>query len=76
MFVVVSPVPAPAIALIVTTVVSDGLRISGVTAWVAATVVVWAVSVLVGVFLPWALLRRRVRRARADQRVPAGRRWP
>lgn len=64
------------IALIVTVVLSDGLRIDGLTAWVAGTVVVWAVSVLVGVLLPWVLLRRRVRRARAAQPAPMVRRWP
>jgi hypothetical protein len=64
------------IALIVTVVLSDGLRIDGLTAWVAATVVVWAVSVLIGVLLPWVLLRRGVRRARAAQAAPMVRRWP
>ena len=40
------------LALIIATVVSDGLSISGVTAWIASTVVVWIITALGG----WLLL--------------------
>lgn len=45
-------------ALIVTTIVSDSLSISGVGTWVAAAVIVWAVSLLAGVVLPLLGLKR------------------
>jgi hypothetical protein len=62
------------VALVVTVWLSDGLRISGVSAWVAATVIVWAVSLLVGIALPWLLVRRAVRRRRGQATATVGRR--
>ena len=46
------------IALIVTDLVSDGLRISGLLTWLLATVIVWGVVLLVGVLLPATLFKR------------------
>jgi putative membrane protein len=46
------------VALVVTTIVSDGLRISGVTTWLLATVIVWAASLLAGVVLPVTIFKR------------------
>src|SRR6188472_3375713 len=48
------------IALVVTVWWSDGLRISGVSGWVLATIIVWAGSLAAGILLPWLLVRRRV----------------
>ncbi|HET9322357.1 MAG TPA: hypothetical protein VFO03_00645 [Gaiellaceae bacterium] len=45
-------------ALIVTDLVSDGLTISGVGTWIAATVIVWAVSVLAAIVLPFLGLKK------------------
>jgi putative membrane protein len=53
------------VALVVTVLVTDGLRISGLGSWVAAMVIVWAGALVVGVLLPWLLLRRALNR-RAD----------
>jgi putative membrane protein len=39
-------------SLIITTLITDGLSIDGVTAWVAGTLIVWLVSVLAGFILP------------------------
>jgi hypothetical protein len=52
------------IALAVTVAISDSLRISGFTTWIAATVVVWAISLLAGILLPWLFLRNRVQERR------------
>jgi hypothetical protein len=48
------------VALVVTVLLSDGLRISGVGAWVGTTVIVWAVALVAGLLLPWLFLRRRI----------------
>jgi putative membrane protein len=49
---------ASLIALIVTDLVSDGLSIDGVGAWVGAAVIVWAASLLAAFILPFLGLRR------------------
>ncbi|MBH0122700.1 phage holin family protein [Rhodococcus sp. NPDC003382] len=46
------------VALIVTALVSDGLKISGITTWVLATVIVWAVSVIARLLLPMVIFRK------------------
>jgi uncharacterized membrane protein YvlD (DUF360 family) len=43
---------ATLVSLIVTTLITDGLSIDGVTAWVAGTVIVWLAAVLAGFILP------------------------
>ena len=45
-------------ALIVTDLVSDGFTIDGVGTWIAATVIVWAVSVLAAFILPFLGLKK------------------
>ena len=45
-------------ALIVTDLVSDGLTISGVGTWIAATGIVWLVSVLAAIVLPFLGLKK------------------
>ena len=54
-----------AVALVVTVWLSDGLRISGLSAWIATIVIVWAVALVVGILLPWFLVRRSVARRRS-----------
>jgi hypothetical protein len=46
------------IALVVTTIVSDGLRIDGAGTWLAATVIVWVASLLAGIILPVTIFKR------------------
>src|SRR3954451_5019964 len=56
---------ATLVGLIVTTLVSDGLSIDGGVTWIAATVIVWLVSLL-GVFvLPLLFLKKKVEQRRA-----------
>jgi hypothetical protein len=40
-------------ALVITDLVSDGLSISGIGTWLAATVIVWAASLLAAFILPY-----------------------
>jgi putative membrane protein len=51
---------ATLVGLIVTSVVSDGLDISGTTTWVLATLIVWLASLLAAVVLPIFLLKKAV----------------
>ena len=51
-------------SLVVTELVSDGLSISGVTTWIAATVIVWLVSLLAVFLLPFLGLRKYVQERR------------
>lgn len=50
--------------LVVTTVVSDGLSISGALTWVLATVIVWAAALVAGLVLPALLVKRAAAPAR------------
>jgi putative membrane protein len=59
------------VALVVTVWLSDGLRISGVSAWIATTVIVWVVSLVIGIALPWLIVRRQ---RRGGQPAATGRR--
>lgn len=51
---------ATLVGLVVTSVVSDGLRITGATTWVLATLIVWLASLLAAVVLPIFLLKKAV----------------
>src|SRR6478736_955619 len=44
-------------ALLITTLITNDLNIDGATTWLLATVIVWLVSMVGGLFLPWILLR-------------------
>lgn len=48
------------VGLIVTSIVSDGLEISGVTTWAVATLVVWLAALLAAVILPIFLVKEAV----------------
>jgi putative membrane protein len=45
-------------SLIITTILTDGLSISGVGTWIAATVIVWLGSVLAAFILPYFGLKK------------------
>jgi uncharacterized membrane protein YvlD (DUF360 family) len=49
---------ATLVSLIVTTLLTDGLSISGVGTWLAATVIVWLASVLAAFILPYLGLKK------------------
>lgn len=56
---------ATLVGLIVTSVVSDGLEISGATTWVLATLIVWIASLLAAVILPLFLVKNAVSEQRS-----------
>jgi putative membrane protein len=49
---------ATLVSLIVTDLISDGLNINGVGTWIAATVIVWVVSLVAEFILPYLGLRK------------------
>jgi len=49
---------ATLVALIVTDLISDGLSISGIGTWAAATVIVWLATVLAAFILPFLGLKK------------------
>jgi uncharacterized membrane protein YvlD (DUF360 family) len=49
---------ATLISLVVTELLTDGLSIRGVGTWIAATVIVWLVSVLAAFILPFLGLKK------------------
>jgi putative membrane protein len=53
------------LGLLLTTAVSDGLSIEGLSTWVLATVIVWLGSLLATVLLPVVLVKRKVEERRA-----------
>jgi uncharacterized membrane protein YvlD (DUF360 family) len=46
------------VALVITDLLSDGLEISGVGTWIAATVIVWLASLLAVFILPYLGLKK------------------
>jgi putative membrane protein len=45
------------VALVITSLISDGLEINGAVTWILATVIVWLGAVLAGVILPMIFLK-------------------
>lgn len=56
------------VGLIVTTLVSDGLRIDGLSAWVVGTLIVWLGGVLAALVLPLFIFKK----ATSEQRGGRG----
>jgi putative membrane protein len=52
------------VGLLVTDVVSDGLRIEGISTWALATVIVWLASLLATFLLPLLVVKRKVEERR------------
>jgi uncharacterized membrane protein YvlD (DUF360 family) len=49
---------ATLLSLIITAAISDGLSISGIGTWIAATVIVWLVALLAAFLLPYLGLKK------------------
>lgn len=52
------------ISLVITDIISDGFSISGVGTWIAATVIVWAGSLLADFILPYLGLKKYLEKRR------------
>ena len=53
------------VGLLITSAVSDGLTIDGVTTWVLATLIVWVAALLAVLILPVFLVKKAVEERRA-----------
>jgi hypothetical protein len=54
-------------ALVVTTLVSDGVDISGIGTWIVATLIVWIVGLIAMVLIPVILVKAGIEHARAKR---------
>jgi hypothetical protein len=61
-----SALVATFVALVITTIIADGMDISGVVTWVLATVIVWAAALVAALVLPLFVFKQ-VLGARRDQ---------
>lgn len=52
------------VALIVTSLVSDGLQIRGAATWILATVIVWAVALVARMLLPLVVFKKTLAKKR------------
>jgi putative membrane protein len=55
---------ATLVGLIVTSLVTDGLTISGASTWLVATLIVWIVSLIGTLLLPFILVKKKVEESR------------
>jgi putative membrane protein len=53
------------VGLLVTSIVSDGLRIDGVSTWVLATVIVWVAALVASLVLPLLFVKKAVEERRS-----------
>ncbi|MEQ6903461.1 hypothetical protein [Nocardioides sp. YIM 152588] len=58
---------ATLIALIVASLINDSLEISGLATWIAATVIVWLVTAVATLVLPFLLVKAGIEAAREDK---------
>ncbi|PRZ44091.1 superfamily IV 4 TMS phage holin [Antricoccus suffuscus] len=55
------------IALLITSLLSSGLTIRGVTTWVLACVIVWLVTMIATMFLPLLVVKKHLRQRTAER---------
>ncbi len=55
---------ATLVGLIVTSLATDGLTISGASTWLVATLIVWIVSLIGTLLLPFILVKKKVEESR------------
>ncbi len=53
-----SALVATFVALVVTTIVTDGLQIRGAAAWLLSTVIVWAAALIAALLLPLVMFKK------------------
>ncbi|MDH6236101.1 phage holin family protein [Cryobacterium sp. CG_9.6] len=61
------------VALLIASLISNGLTISGLQTWVLATLIVWLVTALATILLPLVFLRKTVAKAKSGGESPSAR---
>lgn len=60
------------VALLIASFVGDGLDITGASTWIAGTVIVWLVTAIATMLLPFLLAKAGVKHAREEKEQTAG----
>jgi len=55
------------VVLILTSLFTSGLQISGIATWIAAPLIIWLGAVLASIFLPMALFKKTLNRRSSDR---------
>lgn len=55
------------VVLILTTLLTDGLRVNGIATWVAAPLIIWLATVIAGILLPMVIFKKAVANSRDNQ---------
>ncbi|ACY22290.1 hypothetical protein Gbro_3084 [Gordonia bronchialis DSM 43247] len=58
------------VALLIASLIGDGLEINGVAAWIAGTVIVWLVTAIATMVVPYLLVKAGVKHVRDDDDAP------
>lgn len=58
------------VALLIASLIGDGLEINGVAAWIAGTVIVWLVTAIATMVVPFLLVKAGVKHVRDDDDAP------
>lgn len=58
------------VALLIATIVGDGLQITGVQTWILATLIVWLTTALATLILPMIFIRNKVEGKRKPTQIP------
>jgi putative membrane protein len=53
------------VGLLITSVITDGLSITGISTWIAATVIVWLAALIAALILPAIFVKKAVNERRA-----------
>jgi hypothetical protein len=60
---------ATLLVLILTSIFTDGLRINGIGTWVAASLVIWLITVIAGIVLPIFIFKKTLASSRRTQKA-------
>lgn len=60
---------ATLVSLVATTALTDGLRISGLSAWILSTVVIWAAAIAARLLLPLVIFKRVLAETRTSSHI-------
>ena len=55
------------VVLLLTTWLTDGLRVNGIATWIAAPLIIWLATVIAGIFLPMVLFKKAIGTAKDNR---------
>lgn len=54
------------VGLIITTLISDGIQITGITTWVLATLIVWLFALIATLILPLVVFKKTLQKTKSE----------